>query len=185
MIVNPYYYQCLPVTANPQPVTTTTTQSSKITATLTTLKTSTLKSTSKSSQMSTVTTKQTTILTNPQSTLISKITTTLTTSGQLIPIYGQCGGIGWTGGTTCVSSCQCTFINSYYYQCLPITASPSTPITIPTTTGTTGTTTSQQMQSITTSKGSNGTTSKQFLLATEYFIAFSIGDFIIWYFLNL
>ena len=33
--------------------------------------------------------------------------------------WGQCGGIGWTGATTCVAGTVCTVINSYYSQCLP------------------------------------------------------------------
>ncbi|OBZ79646.1 putative acetylxylan esterase A [Grifola frondosa] len=32
--------------------------------------------------------------------------------------YGQCGGIGWTGATVCVSPFTCTVLNSYYSQCL-------------------------------------------------------------------
>ncbi|KAK4550439.1 hypothetical protein LTR36_000017 [Oleoguttula mirabilis] len=32
--------------------------------------------------------------------------------------YGQCGGIGWTGATTCVSGYTCTVSNSYYSQCI-------------------------------------------------------------------
>ncbi|KAG8981654.1 Endoglucanase EG-II [Tulasnella sp. JGI-2019a] len=36
-------------------------------------------------------------------------------------LYGQCGGIGWTGSTTC-SSGVCTYSNAYYSQCLPGTA---------------------------------------------------------------
>nr|Q00023.1 RecName: Full=Cellulose-growth-specific protein; Flags: Precursor [Agaricus bisporus]AAA53434.1 cellulose-growth-specific protein [Agaricus bisporus] len=35
-----------------------------------------------------------------------------------IPQYGQCGGIGWTGGTGCVAPYQCKVINDYYSQCL-------------------------------------------------------------------
>ncbi|KAF8587686.1 glycoside hydrolase family 5 protein [Ramaria rubella] len=38
------------------------------------------------------------------------------------PQYGQCGGIGWTGATTCVSGNVCTVINDYYWQCLAGTA---------------------------------------------------------------
>ncbi|KAH9894814.1 hypothetical protein C8Q73DRAFT_645382 [Cubamyces lactineus] len=47
--------------------------------------------------------------------------------------WGQCGGIGWTGATTCVSGTVCTVINPYYSQCLPGSASstPSTPTTTP------------------------------------------------------
>ena len=37
--------------------------------------------------------------------------------------WGQCGGIGWTGATTCVSGTVCTVINAYYSQCLPGSAS--------------------------------------------------------------
>lgn len=35
-----------------------------------------------------------------------------------VPQYGQCGGIGWTGGTSCISPYKCTELNDYYYQCL-------------------------------------------------------------------
>ncbi|KZP17925.1 glycoside hydrolase family 45 protein [Athelia psychrophila] len=40
--------------------------------------------------------------------------------------YGQCGGIGWTGSTTCASSFTCSVVNAYYSQCLPGSASPTT-----------------------------------------------------------
>ena len=43
----------------------------------------------------------------------------------VVPLYGQCGGIGYTGSTDCGSLGQCVVINSYYYQCLPITSAPS------------------------------------------------------------
>ncbi|APA06164.1 hypothetical protein sscle_01g009340 [Sclerotinia sclerotiorum 1980 UF-70] len=42
--------------------------------------------------------------------------------------WGQCGGTGWAGATTCVSGYVCTYSNSYYSQCLPGTASSSTGI---------------------------------------------------------
>ncbi|TBU33423.1 endo-1,4-B-xylanase A [Dichomitus squalens] len=48
--------------------------------------------------------------------------------------WGQCGGIGWTGPTTCVAGTVCTVMNAYYSQCLPGSASPSptsTPATPP------------------------------------------------------
>lgn len=35
------------------------------------------------------------------------------------PLYGQCGGIGWTGSTTCVSGACCQYSNDWYSQCLP------------------------------------------------------------------
>jgi len=33
--------------------------------------------------------------------------------------WGQCGGIGWAGATTCVSGTTCVESNAYYSQCLP------------------------------------------------------------------
>ncbi|KAJ7806982.1 endo-1,4-beta-xylanase A precursor [Mycena olivaceomarginata] len=34
-------------------------------------------------------------------------------------VWGQCGGSGWTGPTTCVQGSVCTFQNDFYSQCLP------------------------------------------------------------------
>jgi len=56
-------------------------------------------------------------------------------------VWGQCGGIGWTGPTTCVAGTTCTVINSYYYQCLPGSGGTTT-----TTTSTTSTTTTPNPQ---------------------------------------
>ncbi|KAF3912621.1 hypothetical protein AA313_de0209967 [Arthrobotrys entomopaga] len=39
------------------------------------------------------------------------------TSGQQA-LWGQCGGIGWTGPTTCASGACCVSQNPYYSQCL-------------------------------------------------------------------
>ncbi|KIP12323.1 glycoside hydrolase family 6 protein [Phlebiopsis gigantea 11061_1 CR5-6] len=39
--------------------------------------------------------------------------------------YGQCGGIGWSGATTCVSGTTCQVLNDYYSQCLPGAAVPT------------------------------------------------------------
>ncbi|KAI9642191.1 hypothetical protein NHQ30_008993 [Ciborinia camelliae] len=39
------------------------------------------------------------------------------------PVYGQCGGIGWTSGTTCIIGSTCVYQNPYYSQCLPGAAS--------------------------------------------------------------
>ncbi|KAK8023495.1 glycoside hydrolase family 10 protein [Apiospora rasikravindrae] len=35
------------------------------------------------------------------------------------PMYGQCGGQGWTGATTCVSDAVCQKSNDWYSQCVP------------------------------------------------------------------
>jgi hypothetical protein len=44
--------------------------------------------------------------------------TTSSSSGTAAAQWGQCGGIGWNGPTTCVSPYTCQQINPYYYQCL-------------------------------------------------------------------
>ncbi|KAF5325985.1 hypothetical protein D9611_000243 [Ephemerocybe angulata] len=38
-------------------------------------------------------------------------------AGPAVPKYGQCGGNGWTGSTTCVSGSTCTKLNDWYSQC--------------------------------------------------------------------
>ncbi|KAF8324124.1 glycoside hydrolase [Clavulina sp. PMI_390] len=43
-----------------------------------------------------------------------------------VAIYGQCGGIGYTGSTTCDSGLVCEVINPYYFQCLTYTAGVTT-----------------------------------------------------------
>ncbi|PKS08681.1 hypothetical protein jhhlp_004734 [Lomentospora prolificans] len=34
-------------------------------------------------------------------------------------VWGQCGGIGWTGPTTCVTGTYCKHYNDWYFQCIP------------------------------------------------------------------
>jgi len=40
--------------------------------------------------------------------------------------YGQCGGQGWAGSTTCISGYTCTYNSQYYSQCLPCSGSSCT-----------------------------------------------------------
>ncbi|THH12649.1 hypothetical protein EW146_g7498 [Bondarzewia mesenterica] len=57
--------------------------------------------------------------------------------------YGQCGGIGWAGATTCPDGWTCTISNDYYSQCLPGAATTGTPTsTVSSTSGGTATTSS-------------------------------------------
>ncbi|CUA75933.1 hypothetical protein RSOLAG22IIIB_01936 [Rhizoctonia solani] len=61
------------------------------------------------------------------------------------PLYAQCGGIGWTGGTTCASGAMCTKYNDYYSQCVPATSTSTSTSNTPAVTSTravTSTTTS-------------------------------------------
>ncbi|KAL0955541.1 hypothetical protein HGRIS_001777 [Hohenbuehelia grisea] len=41
------------------------------------------------------------------------------------PVWGQCGGIGYSGSITCASGSYCVKQNDWYSQCLPGTAAPS------------------------------------------------------------
>ncbi|KAI0748569.1 cellobiohydrolaseII [Daedaleopsis nitida] len=56
------------------------------------------------------------------------------------PAWGQCGGVGWSGATTCVSGATCTKQNDYYSQCIPGSAAPTTvpPSSVPPTTAPSG-----------------------------------------------
>ncbi|OHE90565.1 fungal cellulose binding domain-containing protein [Colletotrichum orchidophilum] len=38
------------------------------------------------------------------------------------PVWGQCGGTGWTGSTSCASGAYCAYQDAWYYQCVPGTA---------------------------------------------------------------
>ncbi|KAK6531838.1 hypothetical protein TWF694_003003 [Orbilia ellipsospora] len=71
------------------------------------------------------------------------------------PVYGQCGGIGWTGPTTCVSGSVCTYGNDYYYQCLPGTGTTLT-TTKTTTKATTTTTKASTTSAPATTAGASG-----------------------------
>jgi cellulose 1,4-beta-cellobiosidase len=43
--------------------------------------------------------------------------------------WAQCGGIGFSGPTTCVSGYTCTVSNPYYSQCIPGTGGSTGPTT--------------------------------------------------------
>lgn len=75
------------------------------------LQSGTTSSSSTSSTLITTTTPTTTSST-------PTTTTTTTTSGTSAAHWGQCGGIGWSGPTTCASPYTCQVLNPYYSQCL-------------------------------------------------------------------
>ncbi|PYH49797.1 putative endo-1,4-beta-glucanase [Aspergillus saccharolyticus JOP 1030-1] len=55
----------------------------------------------------------------PQTSSVSSgATTTSSSSGATQSLYGQCGGINWTGATSCVEGATCHHYNPYYYQCI-------------------------------------------------------------------
>ncbi|KAG8770158.1 hypothetical protein FRC12_004475 [Ceratobasidium sp. 428] len=85
--------------------------------------------------------------------------------------YGQCGGMGWTGATTCVSGYYCYKQNDYYSQCIPGTATSST--TKPTTTTKPVTTTKTTSTTVSTTKTTT-TSSTPVPTGVKYW--FSFGD---------
>jgi len=56
--------------------------------------------------------------TKPASPTTTSKTATSTPASAGAPLYGQCGGTGWTGSTSCASG-TCTVSSTYYSQCLP------------------------------------------------------------------
>ncbi|KAG9032411.1 hypothetical protein FS837_002743 [Tulasnella sp. UAMH 9824] len=77
-----------------------------------------------------------------------------------VPIYGQCGGIGYTGDTTCASGSVCTYQNDYYYQCLAGTALTTKTSTTTTKTSTTKTSTTSTKTTTTPTTTKTTTTTK-------------------------
>ncbi|KAH8812208.1 hypothetical protein F5884DRAFT_728982 [Xylogone sp. PMI_703] len=75
-------------------------------------------SSSSSGTTSSATGRPTTTTTSGGITTTTRPVTTTTPVGGTVPLYGQCGGIGWTGGTVCASG-TCKVSNPYYSQCLP------------------------------------------------------------------
>ncbi|KAF3933018.1 hypothetical protein ABW20_dc0105643 [Dactylellina cionopaga] len=74
--------------------------------------------------------------------------------------FGQCGGQGWTGPTTCVSGYTCVYSNDFYSQCIAGSAAATTSksTTKSTTTKTTTTKTSSTKTSTTKTSSSKTTT---------------------------
>ncbi|KAK6538471.1 hypothetical protein TWF694_010054 [Orbilia ellipsospora] len=75
-------------------------------------------------------------------------------------LYGQCGGIGWTGATSCTSGNSCQVLNPYYSQCLPGGAATTTTKTTTTASKTTTTSVKTTTKSTTTSVKTTTTTTK-------------------------
>ncbi|KAF3931288.1 Endoglucanase-4 [Dactylella cylindrospora] len=72
----------------------------------------------------TTTSSRTTTTSSRTTTTSSRTTTTTTTTpptggGGTCAAWGQCGGNGWTGCTSCPSGYTCKVLNAYYSQCAP------------------------------------------------------------------
>ncbi|KAJ5831737.1 Immunoglobulin E-set [Penicillium riverlandense] len=91
--------------------------------------------------------------------------------------YGQCmcGGIGYTGSTSCTSSFYCTSQNPYYYQCVPGTSTTSTK----TTSSVHSTTTTTTLKTtLTTTTTTSRTTTSTGATCTGTFVSISASDFV-------
>ncbi|KAF8608735.1 CEL4a mannanase [Ceratobasidium sp. AG-I] len=83
--------------------------------------------------------------------------------------YSQCGGINYTGSTTCDSGLTCTVLNPYYYQCLkPTSTASSTSTTSKASTTTTTTKASTTTTVTTTTKASTTSTTSSAPASTGY-----------------
>ncbi|KAK4099403.1 carbohydrate-binding module family 1 protein [Parathielavia hyrcaniae] len=67
---------------------------------------------------STTTARPTTTLVTSTRTSSAPTTTSSTPSGCTVAKWGQCGGMNWTGCTTCAAGSTCTVSNQHYSQCL-------------------------------------------------------------------
>lgn len=74
-----------------------------------------------------------------------------------VPLYGQCGGLSYTGETECVSGAYCQYMNDWYWQCIAGTATTTVGGTSTTTKSTT-TTTAAISTTTTSTSTSTGTT---------------------------
>ncbi|KAG9103950.1 hypothetical protein FRC06_006735 [Ceratobasidium sp. 370] len=74
-----------------------------------------------------------------------------------IPLYGQCGGLNYSGDTTCVDGAYCQYQNDYYWQCLAGTATTTATSTKTTSTSATQTPAVTTITKATTTSTSAGT----------------------------
>ncbi|KAK6338758.1 hypothetical protein TWF696_009568 [Orbilia brochopaga] len=86
----------------------------------TTARTSTTRTTTPATRTTTPTTTARTSTTTTRTTTpaTTSRTTTGGTGGCAQSKYGQCGGSGWTGCSSCVAGSTCSTLNAYYYQCV-------------------------------------------------------------------
>uniref|UniRef100_A0A0W0FPX2 Glucanase n=1 Tax=Moniliophthora roreri TaxID=221103 RepID=A0A0W0FPX2_MONRR len=86
------------------------------------------------------------------------------------PVWGQCGGIGWSGSTTCASGSSCVKQNDYYSQCMPGSSAPTTTVAQPpsSTAGPTSTATTSRPTSSTTPSADNPYNGYEIFLSPFY-----------------
>ncbi|EPS43405.1 hypothetical protein H072_2674 [Dactylellina haptotyla CBS 200.50] len=100
-------------TTTTSPVTTSPVTTTRTTTTLsTTTRTTTTSSSTRTTTASTTSSRTTTTS--------SRTTTTSAGGGTGAGAWAQCGGIGSTGPTSCISGYKCVVLNDYYSQCQPV-----------------------------------------------------------------
>ncbi|KAF3926789.1 Endoglucanase-4 [Orbilia brochopaga] len=80
------------------------------------------RTTTTSSRTTTTTSRITTTLVTSATRTTTRSTTTTSATGATqtpAPLWGQCGGFGFIGPTTCAPGSTCTYSNAYFSQCLP------------------------------------------------------------------
>ncbi|KAK6330089.1 hypothetical protein TWF718_003517 [Orbilia javanica] len=112
-IPGPAPMSCSGQTNNP----TTTTTKAATTTTTTKATTTTTKATTTAAAVTTTKAATTTTKAAATTTTKAAATTTKASSGALQTLYGQCGGVNWTGPTACAVG-RCTKYNDYYSQCV-------------------------------------------------------------------
>lgn len=96
----------------------TSTATSATTSKTTATSSSTVKTTTTTSSSSTKASTTSTTLATSTTKASSTTTSTAPASTCTVSAYGQCGGTGYTGCTSCASGTTCTEQNAYYYQCV-------------------------------------------------------------------
>ncbi|KAF9564905.1 CEL4b mannanase [Agrocybe pediades] len=94
----------------------------------------------------------------------------LTSVKAAVPLYGQCGGINYSGDTSCASGSYCSYQNDWYSQCIPGVAS---------TTSSSRTTTSKPASSTSKTTTSTGPTSTAPAPASTGFVKVSGQKFVL------
>ncbi|KAG8774843.1 hypothetical protein FRC15_001020 [Serendipita sp. 397] len=83
-----------------------------------------------------------------------------------VAAYGQCGGLNYTGSTTCVSGYTCVYSNDWYSQCVPSTQAASSSSTKTSSTKTSSTKTSSTKTSSTKTSSTSSKTSSSSQVST-------------------
>ncbi|OJT01771.1 Endoglucanase 3 [Trametes pubescens] len=83
-------------------------------------------------------------------------------------VWGQCGGTGFSGDTTCASGSSCVVVNQYYSQCQPGASAPTSTASAPGPSGCSGTRTKFKLFGVNESGAEFGNNVIPGALGTDY-----------------